>query len=63
MTGLVGAAEHNGKRAMVQSFAEDKGRYTVRLLDDDDERRIRVKPENVVPVVFYRGGDGSAVEL
>ena len=57
----MGAAEHNGKRAMVQSFAEDKGRYTVRLLDDDDERRI--KSENVVPVVFYRGGDGSAVEL
>ena len=46
ITGLKSAAQHNGKRGVVRSFAEDKGRYVVRL--SESEELIRVKPDNAL---------------
>jgi len=45
ITGLKNAAQHNGKRGVVRSFNEDKGRYLVRLADGE---QIRVKPDNAL---------------
>jgi hypothetical protein len=45
ITGLVGAAGHNGKRATIHGFAEEKGRYVVELAGG---AKIRLKPENAL---------------
>ena len=42
--GLVGAAEHNGKEATVQSFEKAKGRYVVLLTSGES---VALKPENL----------------
>jgi hypothetical protein len=47
LQGLVSKSEYNGKRACVRFFDDQLGRYTVKL--DDDGKRIRLKPEFVVP--------------
>eukprot|EP01051_Picozoa_sp_SAG22_P033745 SAG22_NODE_14934_length_361_cov_0.961832_1_plen_109_part_01 len=58
LKGLVGAAQHNGKRAAVLRFLEDRGRFVLRL--ESDGSTLNVKPANVevvaVPV-------GLAVEV
>merc|ERR1719502_2297524 len=43
--GLVGAAQHNGKRGKVAQFDDDAGRYVVQL---EDGEALRIKPENVM---------------
>jgi hypothetical protein len=47
LQGLVTKSEYNGKRACVRFFDDQAGRYTVKL--DDDGKRLRLKPEFVVP--------------
>jgi len=46
--GLVGAAQHNGKRGAVMAFDGDSGRYVVVL---EDGETIKVQPKNVEPLV------------
>ncbi len=47
LQGLVAKSKYNGKRACVIFFERQEGRYTIKL--DDDGKRLRVKPESVVP--------------
>ena len=44
LQGLVGAAEHNGKRAAVLDFVAAKGRFKLEL--EDGGKRLSVKPAN-----------------
>ena len=61
ITGLKSAAQHNGKRGVVRSFAEDKGRYVVRL--EESGEAIRVKPDNALleemPTVIRTASNAS----
>jgi hypothetical protein len=54
--GLVGAAQHNGKRGVVRRFIPEKGRYEVQLADEAS-KIIAVKRGNLQPSIDYRYRD------
>ena len=62
LKGLVGGAEHNGKRANVLDFVADRGRFKVQLLEAGGRQQLRVKPANIevvaVPVGLAVGVGG-----
>ena len=62
LKGLVGGAEHNGKRASVLDFVADRGRFKVQLLEAGGGQQLRVKPANIevvaVPVGLAVGVGG-----
>jgi hypothetical protein len=66
LKGLVGAAQHNGKRAAMLGFAADRGQLTVELegaaASGAARQQLWVKPENVelasVPANLVVGVDG-----
>jgi hypothetical protein len=55
LKGLVGAAQHNGKRASVLRFAVGRGRFVLRLQDGDDGTQLLVKPANIAVVAVPVG--------
>jgi len=57
--GLVGAAQHNGKRANVLEYNAERGRYTVAITGSGGGAVIAVKPANLAA----RGGDGGALRV
>ena len=54
ITGLVGAAQHNGKRGAIVAFDGEAGRYVVFL---EDGETIKVQPKNVEPILDFGGMD------
>eukprot|EP01051_Picozoa_sp_SAG22_P010265 SAG22_NODE_912_length_6534_cov_2.967211_2_plen_224_part_00 len=60
LKGLVGAAQHNGKRAAVLGFLEDRDRFELHL--ESDGNTLNVKPANIevvaVPVGLAVGVGG-----
>ena len=56
ITGLVGAAQHNGKRGAIIAFDGDGGRYVVVL---EDGETIKVQPKNVEPLLDFGGTGGG----